>query len=170
MKKILFAVISFVMVGCSNPSMERGLELLTKSLAEVEASFVALNIEQMQADLISMQDMVDDMVVTAEESRVILDEAMITIDNILAGLANAQANLENAVTKEQVAALADQVDELGEGIDVLVFIADYDYDGVMNGLDQCPDTPLSDINDVNGVGCAPGQTPITSTTTTTTGG
>ena len=35
--------------------------------------------------------------------------------------------------------------------------ADYDYDGVMNGLDQCPDTPITEVSEVNGVGCSPSQ-------------
>ena len=40
---------------------------------------------------------------------------------------------------------------------MLVFVADYDYDGVINGLDQCPDTPITEISEVNGVGCSPSQ-------------
>ena len=50
-----------------------------------------------------------------------------------------------------------KVAESSDGISMLVFVADYDYDGVMNGLDQCPDTPITEINDVNGVGCSPSQ-------------
>jgi hypothetical protein len=47
MKKLILAVIGFVIVGCTNPSMERGLENLERSLAELDAAFVALNIDQM---------------------------------------------------------------------------------------------------------------------------
>lgn len=165
MKKFILTVITLVSMGfvtsCENPSMERGLENLNASLAELEASFVALDIEQMQADLIAMNEMAADMVVTAEENRVALEEALITVAGILEGLENVRISLEEAATVEQVQNIRAQVDELSEGIQMLVFIADYDYDGVMNGLDQCPDTPLTDINNVNGVGCAPDQTPIT---------
>jgi len=37
MKKLLFAVIGFVMIGCTNPSMEEGLADLTAQLAQLEA-------------------------------------------------------------------------------------------------------------------------------------
>ena len=32
-------------------------------------------------------------------------------------------------------------------------VVDYDYDGVIN-VDKCPDTPISQINNVNAQGCA----------------
>ena len=153
MKKLVLLMVTLLAISCANPSMERGLESLNESLAELEASFVALDIDQMQADLISMQDMADDMVVTTEENRIALDAAMNDVDGILAGLENLRISLEEAATTEQIAELAAAVEEFGEGIDMLVFIADYDYDGVMNGLDQCPDTPIEEINNVDAVGC-----------------
>ena len=59
-------------------------------------------------------------------------------------------------------------------IDQLVLLADYDYDGVINGLDQCPDTLLNAT--VNSQGCSEVQlaeiatTTASSTTTSSTGG
>jgi uncharacterized protein (DUF1501 family) len=157
MKKILFAVIGFVMVGCSNPSMERGLEELERNLAELEAQVVAADIDGMLADLEAMNAMATQALADMEETNANLEAALVTVEGIIASLAEVQTALDNAVTKEQVAALAAQVNEVSEGIAMLVFIADYDYDGVMNGLDQCPDTPITEINDVNGVGCSPSQ-------------
>ncbi len=95
----------------------------------------------------------------AEESNEIIEEALVTIASIRERLAAVQVILDAAATTEQVQAVTAQVQEISEGIAMLVFIADYDYDGVMNGLDQCPDTPLTEINDVNGVGCSPSQIP-----------
>ena len=60
-------------------------------------------------------------------------------------------------TTEQMQNLLSQVQEFQEGVDILVAIADYDYDGVQNALDKCPDTPLSEINNVNSDGCSPSQ-------------
>ena len=153
MKKILFAVIGSILIGCTNPSMERGLENLNASLAELEASFVALDIEQMQADLIAMNEMATSMVVTAEENRIAMEEALITVASILEGLENVRISLEEAATVEQVQILRDKVAQISEGIARLVFLADYDYDGVINGLDQCPDTPITEINNVDNTGC-----------------
>lgn len=153
MKNLIIAVIGFIMVGCGNPSMERGLETLRENLAELEAQVVALNIEGMQADLNAMNDMAEDVLATLNETNAEMEANLQRVAEIQAALVQITIELESAVTKDQVAALAEQVNELSEGITMLVFIADYDYDGVMNGLDQCPDTPITEINNVDAVGC-----------------
>ena len=170
MKKLLFAVIGFAIIGCTNPSMEEGLARLTETLAQLEAEIVAADIDGMVADLESMTTQVEQAQIDVDESNAAMEEALVTIASIRERLAATQALLDEAATAEQIAALRDKGAQISDGISMLVFIADYDYDGVMNGLDQCPDTPLADINNVNGVGCAPDQTPVTGTTTTTTGG
>lgn len=157
MKKLVLSMVALLAIGCANPSMERGLESLQANLDALEAEILAADIDGMLEDLATIQDMTEDALASATQLNADMEAHLVTIDSILVGLANAQTALENAPSKEQVAALAAQVDELSEGIAMLVFIADYDYDGVMNGLDQCPDTPITEINDVNGVGCSPSQ-------------
>lgn len=153
MKKFIIAVISFLVVGCTNPSMERGLEGLNAALAELEASFIALDIEQMEADLIAMNDQVADMIVDAEEANQAMEDALIQIEGILASLEEVRVNLENAATAEQIAALGESFAEIREKVELLVALADYDYDGVINAIDQCPDTPITEINNVDATGC-----------------
>ena len=157
MKKILFAVIGFVMIGCTNPSMEEGLADLTAQLAQLEAELVGVDVAGMQADLEEMTALVAQAQIDVDESNAAMEEALVTIASIRERLAAVQALLDEAATVEQVATLRDSVAEISEGIAMLVFIADYDYDGVMNGLDQCPDTPIEEISSVNGVGCSPSQ-------------
>ena len=157
MKKILFAVIGFIAFSCTNPSMEEGLARLTENLAQLEAQIVAADIDGMIADLESMTAQVEQAQIDVDESNAAMEEALVTIASIRERLAAAQASLDEAATVEQVQALRDKIAQISEGIAMLVFIADYDYDGVMNGLDQCPDTPITEINDVNGVGCSPSQ-------------
>ena len=170
MKKLLFAVIGFVMIGCTNPSMEEGLADLTAQLAQLEAELVGVDVAGMQADLVEMTAQVEQAQIDVDESNAAMEAALVTIASIRERLAAVQVILDAAATTEQVQAVTAQVQEISEGIAMLVFIADYDYDGVMNGLDQCPDTPLTEINDVNGVGCSPTQVPTTGTSTTTIGG
>ena len=74
----------------------------------------------------------------------------LTLDQIL-------ATVQTFATKDQVEGILNQLEEMGEGIDQLVAAADYDYDGVVNALDKCPDTPLNEINNVNSDGCSPSQ-------------
>ena len=81
----------------------------------------------------------------------------IQIANIRLGLQGILATLKTKATAEQMEQLLAQVEEMGEGIDQLVAVADYDYDGVINAFDKCPDTPLNEINNVNSDGCSPSQ-------------
>ena len=157
MKKILFAVIGFVMIGCTNPSMEEGLADLTEKLAQLEADLAQVDIDQMQADLATMNEQATQALADMEVHNQNLADALVKMQELRERLAEVQAILDEAATVEQVQALRDKVAEISDGISMLVFVADYDYDGVMNGLDQCPDTPITEINDVNGVGCSPSQ-------------
>jgi len=157
MKKILFAVIGFVMVGCTNPSMEEGLANLQEQLTALEAELAQVDIDQMTSDLETMNAQATQALADLEEHNQALADALVKMQELRDRLAEVQAILDEAATVEQVQALRDKVAEISDGIAMLVFIADYDYDGVMNGLDQCPDTPITEINDVNGVGCSPSQ-------------
>ena len=157
MKKILFAVIGFVMIGCTNPSMEEGLADLNAKLAALEAEIVAADIAGMEADVAAMTVQVEEALASAIESNETLEEALATISEIKDKLVALQVALDAAATEEQIADIKVKVAQISEGIALLVFKADYDYDGVMNGLDQCPDTPITEINEVNGVGCSPSQ-------------
>tara|TARA_B100001287_G_scaffold39781_1_gene28929 strand:+ start:183 stop:665 length:483 start_codon:yes stop_codon:yes gene_type:complete len=157
MKKILFAVIGFVMIGCTNPSMEEGLSNLQEKLAALEAEMAQVDIDQMQADLATMNEQATQALADMEEHNQNLADALVKMQELREKLEALQVILDEAATVEQVQALRDKVAQISDGISMLVFVADYDYDGVMNGLDQCPDTPITEINDVNGVGCSPSQ-------------
>ena len=74
----------------------------------------------------------------------------LTLDQIL-------ITVQTFATKEQVEGILDDLTKMGEGIDQLVSTADYDYDGVINALDKCPNTPINEINNVNSDGCSPSQ-------------
>ena len=162
MKKMLSLLLIFTLItSCTNPSMEDGLESLTASLAELEASLLLVDVDGMISDVATMQLQVEQMEVTVEEQNAAMEEAVAKMAEIKLRLEGILEDAQNWASAEQVATLRDRVAQVSEGIAMLVFVADYDYDGVMNGLDQCPDTPIEDINNVDGVGCAPDQTPIT---------
>jgi len=159
MKKI-FAVIGFVVMSCTNPSMEEGLANLQEKLAALEAEMAQVDIDQMTSDLETMNAQATQALADLEEHNQALADALVKMQELKERLAEVQLILDEAATVEQVQALRDKVAQVSEGIAMLVFVADYDYDGVMNGLDQCPDTPITEINTVNGVGCSPSQTPV----------
>jgi len=157
--KNLFALLSvFVIVACTNPSMEDGFTKLEKSLAELEAAIAALNIPQMQADLETMNAQAEEMVETALEAQLafeVMVQELAATSTLLDGII---AQSETWATAEQMSQLMDQVEEFNHDVDSLVLAADYDYDGVINALDKCPNTPVEEVNNVNALGCAPDET------------
>ena len=92
-----------------------------------------------------------------EENKQAIAEAMVTLTDLHDQLAAILVQIQEAATVEQLQAINVKVQTISEGISMLVFVAHYDYDGVINGLDQCPDTPITEISEVNGVGCSPSQ-------------
>ena len=161
MKKVVLLLSVLVMVGCTNPSMEDGLAGLDKALAELAATIESLNIPQMQADLEQMNAEAAQMLETANGLEGDWEASMQAFDELHMRLQAILAQSETWATSEDMAGLLEQVEEFGEGVDLLVLQADYDYDGVINALDKCPNTPLAEISNVNAQGCASGETPVT---------
>lgn len=156
MKKLITLSFAALLIGCVNPSMEEGFENLRERLAEVEAELTPI-VNGIQADMAEITATVAEITATMDDMADNTTGALATIAEINATLDNIGVELEKKLTKEQLAAFAEQVEDLAADIDMLVFLADYDYDGVMNGLDQCPDTPIMEIADVNANGCSPSQ-------------
>ena len=119
-----------------------------------------------QEFLDDIDDVMNNMVESLAGLQTLYDEGnqwagiFLQIANIRLGLQDILAIMKTKATAEQMDALLAQVENMGEGIDQLVAVADYDYDGVINALDKCPETPLTQINNVNAEGCAPGETPV----------
>jgi len=157
---VIFLTITLGVLGCTNPSMDDGFERLNKSLRELELAIESLNIPQMEADLTQMNSDVADMIATAEELQGSWDIAITQFQAISDMLDEMLENSDEWATTEQMQELLENVQEFGDGVDTLVLAADYDHDGVINAIDQCPDTPLTQVNNVNAQGCATGETPV----------
>ena len=179
-KLILIMVAMFGFLSCENPSVEDGLASLESALAELEAAMAGVDVDQMLTDVSSMQTQVETMQVQVDEYNEDAAGWLIQIEDILSDLAAVQVILDNAATTEQTDALLADVQAVQEQIDLLVLLADYDADGIINGLDQCPETVLGAT--VNNVGCSEVQlaaiasatasstTTSSTTTSSTTGG
>ena len=163
MKKFILSIlavsITLLTTACMNPSMEDGLEKMDKALAELAAAIEALNIPQIQADLEQMNIDAAQMLETVNGLEGDWEVSMQAFDELHERLQAILAQSENWATSEDMAGLLEQVEKFGDGVDLLVLQADYDYDGVINALDKCPNTPLTEINNVDAQGCAPSETP-----------
>ena len=147
------------------------MESLNDSLEQLEIGIDALGIPQMIDDLDSMNIMVGKLIVDVEEYSAQMEEfnqkvleiqaaleaMLIQVQGITETVNGMTVTAGGLATTQQMQDLLSQVEEFGAGVDILVAIADYDYDGVQNALDKCPDTPLSEINNVNSDGCSPSQ-------------
>jgi len=157
MKKLIFAVLSFILVACSNQSIEEGLDDLNARLVELEQQLAAVDANALITDINDIIAQVETIEQINEENKQAIAEAMATLTDLHDQLAAILVQIQEAATVEQLQAINEKVQSISEGISMLVFVADYDYDGVINGLDQCPDTPITEISEVNGVGCSPSQ-------------
>ena len=149
MKKLIFAVISFVIIGCANPAIEDGLESLQQQLALVEADMAQVDVDQIKQVLADLEEHVQD------QSNAYIK--MLELKEKLAEVQLALNELNEAGTVEGLQTLGTKVAEISEGVSWLVHFADYDLDGVINGIDDCPDTPITEISSVDEKGCSPSQ-------------
>ena len=76
------------------------------------------------------------LVIDQEAANEAAAQLLVDIEGILTSLAAVKDKLDNALTVEQVQALTAQFALINEKVQTLVAIADYDYDGVINALDQ----------------------------------
>jgi hypothetical protein len=151
-KLVLIMVAMFGFLSCENPSVEDGLARLEASLAELETAMSGVDVDQMIADVSSMQTQVETIQTDIDAYNEQAEGWLTQIDEILVDLAALQVIIDNAPTKDQVADILADLERTQEMIDTLVLLADYDYDGIINGLDQCPDTEL--FATVNEHGCS----------------
>ncbi len=161
MLTISLVFMTLMSTACTNPSMDDGLARMGKALDELQAAIESLNIPQMQEDLNQMNADAAQMLYDLEDENGSWAQLINKLSDLNLQLEDIVAISETWATSEQMQDLLADIQEVGAGIDILVLRADYDYDGVINAIDQCPDTPLSEINNVNAQGCAPNETPIT---------
>ena len=166
-KLVLIMVAMFGFLSCENPSVEDGLASLEASLAGLEAAMAGVDVNQMLEDVSTMQTQVEEMQTDVDAYNEQAEGWLNQIDGILSDLAAIQVIMNDVATKEQTDALLADIQAVQEQIDLLVLLADYDYDGVINGLDQCPNTELGAT--VNNQGCSEAQV-ATGTASSTTGG
>jgi len=171
MRKLILGLALLVTAACTNPSMERGFESLNAAVSDLQTQFDELNIPQIIADLDTLNLQVGEMIVDVEEyskqveefnAQVLelqarLEAMLIQVQGITETVNGMTVTAGGLATSQQMQDLLSQVEEFGAGVDILVARADYDYDGVVNALDKCPDTPITEVSNVDTDGCSPSQ-------------
>ena len=158
MEKLIFAVLSFILVACSNQSIEDGLDDLNARLVELEQEIVTLDVDSLLNDISEISAAVAAFEAQNEENLAAIAEIKATLDSLNLKLAEINEELQAAATMEQIQAIKVKLQDINEGIALLVFASDYDLDGIINGLDQCPNTPITEISQIDANGCGPSET------------
>lgn len=155
---ISFISVLFLNVTCTNPTMENGFSKLDEALANLAAAIEQVNIGQIQADIESIDADLANMTIEIEKMNGSWDELITGLAEVHNRLGDILDNSGDWATAEDWAIVAQQIADVRKGVETLVLLADYDYDGVINALDKCPNTPLDQINNVDAQGCAPNET------------
>ena len=100
---------------------------------------------------------VNELKLSVENLIIDVDSAQLTLNTLQETLELILVKVNELPTSEDIQDILSTIEEIQSDIDVLVARADFDLDGVINAIDECPDTPISEINDVNEVGCSPSQ-------------
>tara|TARA_B100000902_G_scaffold374754_1_gene404042 strand:+ start:74 stop:553 length:480 start_codon:yes stop_codon:yes gene_type:complete len=146
-----------IIVSCANPNLESNLELLRQEIASLEISVSIIDIPDLVEQVEQLESALNNLVIVSEGTAVSMNELREMITTLQEGLNNLEQQFSTLAPNGTLQELLVKLQKIHEGIDTLVARADYDFDGVINALDECPDTPITEINNVNEVGCSPSQ-------------
>lgn len=154
-KKI--AAWGFIIVSCVNPNLQEGLDNLKIEIETLESQVQSVNIPDLVEQVELLESALNNLVIVSEGTAVTMNELQQMITTLQEGLDNLQQQFSTLAPNGTLQELLVKLEKIHEGIDTLVARADYDIDGVINAIDECPDTPITEIKQVNEVGCSPSQ-------------
>jgi len=148
MKKTI--LLFMIITSCANPNMQEGLDNLRSQLSQISDQINTMNLNELTQKVNELKSSIETLVIDADSAQSTLNTLQETLSLLLT-----RAN--ELPTSDDIQSILSTIGEIQSGIDVLVAKADFDLDGIINAIDECPDTPISEINDVNEVGCSPSQ-------------
>ena len=129
------------------------MDALREKLLSIDISKLDSDISDLRSSIaditLSLETIISDLVESTNESNA---ELLLSID-ISSSLSDILVVLGSAATSDQVSVIRAQIEELSANLDILISYQDYDLDGVINAVDQCPNTPLEDRSSVDATGC-----------------
>jgi chromosome segregation ATPase len=149
MKKTIL-LLFMIIISCANPNMQEGLDNLRSQLSQISNQINTMNLNELTQKVNELKSLIENLVIEVDSAQPTLNTLQETLSLLL-------IRINELPTEEEIQDVLSTIEEIQSGIDVLVARADYDIDGVINAIDECPDTPISEINDVNEVGCSPSQ-------------
>lgn len=139
-----------IIISCTNPNMQNGLDDLRSQILQIGDQIEVIDLSELTQKVNELKLLIENLVIDVDSAQPTLNTLQETLSLLL-------IRINELPTEEEIQDVLSTIEEIQSGIDVLVARADYDIDGVINAIDECPDTPISEINDVNEVGCSPSQ-------------
>lgn len=151
------AVWGFILVSCVNPSLQTGLDTLRDEIEKLQSQVQVVDVSGLAESVTELESTLDTLVIEFDTLDTTMNELHQMITTLQEGLDNLQQQLSTLAPNGTLQEISIKLEKIQEGIDTLVARADYDIDGVINAIDECPDTPITEIKQVNDVGCSPSQ-------------
>ena len=139
-----------IITSCTNPNMQNGLDDLRSQLQQISDQIEVIDLNELTQRVNELKLLIETLVID-------VDSAQSTLNTLQETLSLLLTRVNELPTSDDIQGILSTIGEIQSGIDVLVARADFDLDGIINAIDECPDTPISEINDVNEVGCSPSQ-------------
>ena len=159
MRAFYIIIILGAFTSCTNPRLEEDLGALREQLLMIDIDKFNSDIIDLRSSIsdisLSVDNILSDLLEFTNEYNESNAELLLSLDDISTRLSSILFVLGSAATSDQVGVLRAQVEELSASLDILISYQDYDLDGVINGVDQCPNTPLEDRGSVDETGCVP---------------
>jgi len=147
----------FVLVSCVNPNLQTGLDELKEQIEALQTSVAIADFDGLLTQFEELENAVSLLVIETEAAQVSLSELGTMITSLQEQLNELEDRFSELAPGGALQGILERLQEVHRQVDILVGWADYDYDGVVNAVDKCPDTPITEINEVNEEGCSPSQ-------------
>lgn len=147
----------FILVSCVNPNLEEGLDNLRSEIEKLQSKVQVLDVNGLVENTIQLESAVDNLVIQFDTLDITMGELQQMISTLQETLSDLEIAFQSLAPDGTLQGILVKLQRIQEGIDILVARADYDIDGVINAIDECPDTPITEIKQVNEVGCSPSQ-------------
>ena len=146
-----------IIISCTNPNMQNGLDDLRSQIQQISDQIEVIDLNELTQGVNELEILIQNLAVESELLSISSEELAENLNTLQQTLELILVKVNELPTSDDVQSILSTIGEIQSGIDVLVARADFDIDGIINAADECPDTPISEINDVNEVGCSPSQ-------------
>tara|TARA_B110000902_G_scaffold261126_1_gene335333 strand:- start:70 stop:519 length:450 start_codon:yes stop_codon:yes gene_type:complete len=146
-----------IIVSCTNPNIQNGLDDLRSQILQIGDQIEVIDLSELTQQINELEISIQNLATESELLSISAEELAENLNTLQQTLELILVKVNELPTNKDIQDILSTIEEIQSGIDALITKSDFDLDGVINAVDDCPNTPISEINDVNEVGCSPSQ-------------